>query len=89
MVDQLLNTLLSSKLVFWEENKRFPEPEIQRLWDQHMAYLTTELGANVTHIRPSSIPQKRAVPITNSSGAPRPSKRRDVVGIPSRLSNLV
>lgn len=80
MPDQLLNTLLSSKVVFWEERKGFPENEIQELWNRHLAYLATELGANVTGIGKSSIPQKRGVPSTNSFGIPRPSKRRELVG---------
>ena len=80
MADQLLNTLRSSKMVFWEEHKGRPETEIQELWDHRVAYLTTELGANLTGFGQSSIPQKRAIPSTNSFGGPRPSKRRDVVG---------
>ena len=80
MVDQLLNALRSSKRVFWEDNKGRPENEIQELWNHHVAYLTTELGANVTGIGQSSNPHKRAVPSTNSFGGPRPSKRRDLVG---------
>ncbi len=80
MTDQLLNTLRSSKMVFWEDNKGRPETEVQNLWDQRVAYLTTELGANLAGLGQSSIPQKRAVPTTNAFGAPRPSKRRDVVG---------
>jgi hypothetical protein len=79
MADQLLNTLRSSKVVFWEEKKGLSETEIQKQWDLRVAYLTAELGANLTHIGQSSIPQKRTVPSTNSFGGPRPSKRRDLV----------
>lgn len=80
MADQLLTTLLSSKVVFWEDHNHLSEAKIQRLWDLRVAYLTTELGANLPRIGQSSIPQKRTDPMTNSFGAPRPPKRRDVVG---------
>lgn len=81
MVDQLLlNTLRTSKVLFWEDHKGQPNEEIQELWNHQMAYLTTELGANVTGIGPSSIPQKRVIPSTNAFVVPRPSKRRELVG---------
>lgn len=80
MADQLLQTLRSSKMVFWEENKDLPETEIQKFWDLRVAYLTAELGANPTRVGQSPTSQKRAVPSTSIFGGPRPSKRRDVVG---------
>jgi hypothetical protein len=82
MPDQLLNALLLSKLVFWEDNKGLPETEIRELWNDRVADLTTKLGANPIEIGrfTSTVPQKRVVPSTNSLGGPRPSKRRDTVG---------
>jgi hypothetical protein len=88
MADQLLTALKSSKVVFWAENNHLPECEIQRLWDLRLAYLTSELGANLTGFGPS-LPQKRSVPNTDSSGAPRPSKRRDFVGFSLQLSEIL
>lgn len=81
MVDQLLlDTLRSSKRVFWQDHQGRPENEIQELWNRQVAFLTAALGANVTGIGQPSIPHKRSVPSTNVFGGPRPSKRRDLVG---------
>lgn len=81
MADQLLTLLRSSKLVFWEERRGVPEPEIQKHWDEYYAFLTQELAANRAGIiGQSSVPQKRAVPGAHSLGGLRPPKRRGVVG---------
>lgn len=81
-MDQLLNTLRSSKLVFWEEHKGRPETEIQEAWNHRLAFLTQELGANPSSNAQPSVPQKRAVPSTYTIDGPRPSKRRGhVVGL--------
>jgi hypothetical protein len=81
---QLLTTLRSSKLVFWEERKGRPNAEIQGLWDLEVAFLTRELGANPTRIdlagSPTSPPKKRAVHSKDVTDGSRPTKRRDFVG---------
>jgi hypothetical protein len=80
MADRLLNALLSSKKLFWQDNNHLPGSEIQELWDHRVADLTTKLGANPKGIGQSSIPQKRPIPSTNPLGGKRPSKRSNVVG---------
>ena len=76
-MDQLLiDTLLSSKRVFWEERKDLPETEIQEAWNVRFSYYSTRLGANLPSTAQPSVPQKRAVPSTSTTDGPRPSKRR-------------
>jgi hypothetical protein len=84
MADLLVKVLRSSKEVFWMENEGKPEPEIQRLWESRMAYLTEELGATPTNIGQTSNSQKRAIPSSSLVDGPRPfkQKRRDLVGFP-------
>lgn len=80
-MDPLLNAFRSAKTFFWEEHKAFSESEIQNLWNQQVAYLSREVGANPVGNGQSPLPQKRAVPSKDAVGEPRPSKRRDLVGI--------
>lgn len=77
MPDQLLNTLRSSKNVFWEENGHLPQEEIQKLWDLRITGLVKELGANILpSTTPSAEKVKRpATPNKGSSCDLRPPKR--------------
>jgi hypothetical protein len=80
-IDSLVKVLATSKEVFWQENKGFPESEIQRLWHLQWNWLTSRVeGTSEKH--GSTVPCKRASPRTMSVSDQRPSKRQERVGPP-------
>lgn len=89
MGDQLINVLQSYRTLFWQDNKSHPDSEIQKLWNDQLAYLTTKVGANPSGTDQPAVPNKRPVPSTSSFVGPRPSKRRDLVCSLHRFSYVL
>jgi hypothetical protein len=84
--DTLVKVLATSKAVFWQENKDFPESEIQRLWQLRWNCLGSRVeGTSEKH--GFTVPCKRASPRTMSVSGQRPSKRQELVGPPLSLSS--